>query len=230
MTHPPQAAPTGDGAHPTGGDAGSDGFTLVEMLVAMGMFTMLGVMVLTTVLSISRATGDTRQFTNINEQARIATERLTREARQASEVRGARLPATPGGDTEVTFGVDFNGNQVIDLATADPEVLTYRYDAANDRLTLTANDEYGNAVTRPILSDDVTGFALEFRSSLWQYDSNADGVTDWSELDAASGVGNTNGVLDAPELSRIDLLAVTLTVMEGQHQQTYATQVGLRNQ
>ena len=206
------------------------GFTLVEVLVAMGLFIMLMSIIMLMVTSASRATQDTRQFTNINEQARIATERLTRELRQAAEIRAVSLPTAPGGDLALTFGVDFNGNQVIDNVAADPEVLTYRYDASDEQLTLTANDELGNAVTRPILSEEVSAFDIQFRSSQWQYDANADGITDWTELDAAVGVGNQNHVLDAPELARIDLVWITLGVLEGTHRQTYQTQVSLRNQ
>lgn len=207
-----------------------EGFTLIEILVATGLFLMLIGIVMTTVVSINRATSNSKQLTNMNEQARIATERLSREMRQATEIRDAQLPSTTGGDTAVTFGVDFNGNNVIEAATLDPEIITYRYDASAQQLTLTANDENGTAVTRPILSDEVTAFEFGFRSSLWQYDANADGITTWQELDTAVGVGNQNGVLDAPELRRIDLVAVTLTVMDGEHAQTYQTQVGLRNQ
>lgn len=209
---------------------GDDGYTLVEVLVAIAIFLMLMTIVLSTVISISKATEAAKQFTNINEQARIATERLSREMRQATEIRAATVAATPGGDTEVTFGVDFNGNQIIEGAVADPEIITYRYDSANERLTLTANDEYGTAVTRPILSEEVTAFEFGFRSSLWQHDQNADGITTWEELDSVAGVGNQNGILDTPELELIDLVAVTLTVMDGQHKQTYQTQIGLRNQ
>ena len=50
-----------------------------------------------------------RQFTNINEQARIAIERLTRELRQASVIRSVTLSHRTVGDVELTFGVDFNG-------------------------------------------------------------------------------------------------------------------------
>src|SRR3954452_11977820 len=82
------------------------GFTLVEVLVAMGLFIMLMSIIMLMVTSASRATQDTRQFTNINEQARIATERLTRELRQAAEVRAVSLPTSPGGDLALTFAVD----------------------------------------------------------------------------------------------------------------------------
>jgi prepilin-type N-terminal cleavage/methylation domain-containing protein len=205
------------------------GFTLVEMLVATTLFLLLGTMLLTMTLAVNRAVTDSQQFTNMNEQARVATERLSREMRQATEVRSATLPALPGGDTAVTFGVDFNGNNIIEDSVLDPEVITYRYDASGERLTLTANDEDGVAHTRPILSEQVTAFEFEFRSSLWQHDTNGDGITTWEELDA-SPVGNRNNTLDSAELRHIDLVAFTLTVMDGKHKQTYQSLVGLRNQ
>ena len=67
----------------------------MELLVAMGLFLVLISLVMTSVMAMSRATTDVKQFTNINEQARIATERLTRELRQAKEVRAAVLPPRP---------------------------------------------------------------------------------------------------------------------------------------
>jgi prepilin-type N-terminal cleavage/methylation domain-containing protein len=211
------------------------GFTLVELLVAMSLFLVLGSLIMASVLSMSRATSDVRQFTNINEQARIATERITRELRQAKEIRGAEIPTTAGGDTSVTIGVDFNNTGTVETVTADPEVLTYRYDSSLKKLTLTANDETGHAVTRPILSQQVSAFTLQFRSSRWQYDGNnptgvKDGVTDWTEIDRTPGIGNGNGVLDPAELAYVDLVSITLSVLEGSHKQTYETQVGLRNQ
>jgi len=121
-------------------------------------------------------------------------------------------------------------------------LLTYRYDSGHQRLTLTANDASGTAVTRPILSEEVSAFDLQFRSSLWQYDgclpadsagtptgTVKDGITDWTELDTLCGGGNHNNVLDVGELGRIDLVAITLSVLEGPHRQTYQTQVTLRN-
>ena len=85
----------------------------------------------------------------------------------------------------------------------------------------------------------MSAFTLDFRSSLWQYDgcrsssptptNDKDGITDWTELDTACGGGNANGVLDIGELNRIDLVSITLSVLEGAHKQTYQTQVSLRN-
>lgn len=206
------------------------GFTLAELMVAITIFMTLLVLVLSGTITVSRALRDSRQFTSINEQARVAVERLTRELRQAREIIAVTIPSTPAGEVALRFGVDFNGNQNIDTVAADPEVLTYRYHPDTDRLTLTANDAAGDSVTQPILSDDVTAFELDYRSSRYEYDRNHDGVTRWDEIDATAGVGNQNGVLDAPELARIDLVSITLTMLEGTHRQTYQTEVGLRNQ
>lgn len=234
MQHQPSARRSGQASPQATGTPGtsparSDGFTLIEMVVSIALFLLLSSVMLTMTLAVNRAVKDGRQFTNMNEQARVATERLSREMRQASEIRSAVLPVTAGGDTAVTFGVDFNANNIVEESVQDPEVITYRYDAANERLTLTANDEDGVAQTRPILSEEVTAFEFDFRSSMWQHDANGDGITAWQELDA-SPVGNRNGTLDGPELRHIDLVAFTLTVMDGQHAQTYQSLVGLRNQ
>ena len=195
----------------------------------MTLFAILTTAAMTVVLSTNRAVIATRSFTSANEQARIAFERITRELRQAEQIIDAHLPATPTDPVSITFTDDFNSNGVIDATAVDPEILTYRYDPAVDHVTLTANDPTGTAITRPILSDNVTRFDLQFRSSLWQFDKNGDGVTTWQELDASPSVGNGNGALDAPELAKIDSVVIELTITEGGHAQTYQTQVGLRN-
>jgi prepilin-type N-terminal cleavage/methylation domain-containing protein len=223
-------------------ERGADqGFTLVEVLVAMGLFLMLMSMIMLMVTAASRATQDTRQFTNINEQARIAVERLSRELRQAKEIQAVTLPSGGNQDVEIKFGVDFDNSGTVDVVTADPEVLTYHYIKGSEKLTLTANNPSGNPETRPILSEEVSDFELKLRSSLWQYDGcrtgdpvgdpkgAKDGVTDWTELDTLCGGGNGNGVLDPYDLNRIDLVEITLSVLEGPHRQTYQTQVSLRN-
>lgn len=207
-----------------GGDAG---MTMIELLVAMFIFLVLSTILLTGVMAVRGATTAAEELNGINEQARVATERMTRELRQAERIRSVVFPASPGGDFEMTFEVDFNDNGTVDEFSADPEVLTYRYTAAAQRLTLTANDESGTAVTRPILADDVTAFDLAFASSLWQYDQNRDGTTTWQEID--SQAGNADGVLDDPELAKIDVVTLTITLMDGPRTQTYQTTTGLRN-
>ena len=203
------------------------GVTLVEVLVAMALFGVVGTLLLGFAVSASRVTDQTRSMTTVSEETRLAMERLTRELRQASQVLHVALPAAPGGDTSLTFWTDFNGNGVQDVDAADPEVLTYRWAPTTRRLTLTANDASGTATTLPVLAAAVSDFSVDLRSSAWQLDANGDGVTTWREVDASTG--NRNGAADETELRLLDLVAVSITATDGTHQQTYRTQVDLRN-
>jgi type II secretory pathway pseudopilin PulG len=206
------------------------GVSLVEVIVGIGLFGLLATILLGFALSTSRVADDTRRLGNVNEESRLAMERLTRELRQANAILDVDLPASPTDVAAFTFWTDFNGNGAQDLNAADPEVLTYRWNPTSQRLTLTANDASGTATTRPVLAASVTSFVFELRSSIWEYDANADGITSWAELDdAGAPVGNGNGVPDGAELDRIDLVAVSITVLEGTHEQSYSTEVDMRN-
>jgi type II secretory pathway pseudopilin PulG len=207
------------------------GVSLVEVLVGVGLFAMLGVLLLGLALSTGKVTSDTRALANVSEESRLAMERMTRELRQSSGLTAVQLP---GSSTSLTFWTDFNGNGAPDLNAADPEVLTYRLDPATSTLTLTANDATGTAITRPVLAAHVSQFTVDLRSSKWQYDTpvNAvtDGVTTWQEIDAAAApVGNGNGRPDGQELAHLDLVQISMTVLDGARAQTYETKVDLRN-
>lgn len=204
------------------------GISLVEVLVGMGLFALVGTLLLGLALSTSRVTDDTRALANVGEESRLAMERMTRELRQATTITAVQLP--PASTTAVTFWTDFNGNGVQELNAADPEVLTYRWNPATSRLTLTANDAGGTAITRPVMAASVSDFTLGLRSSKWQYDTNGDGATTWQELDAAAApVGNANSAPDSVELTHIDLVELSMTVLDGARAQTYTTKVDLRN-
>jgi type II secretory pathway pseudopilin PulG len=205
------------------------GVSLVEVLVAIGLFGLLSSLLLGFALNTGKVSNDTRQFANVNEDSRLAMERLSRELRQANEITAVQLPVASTDPTVLTFWTDFNGNGTKDLGVADPEVLTYRWIPTTKALTLTANDQNGVAVTRPLLSSIVSAFTVNLYSSLWQYDTNADGRASWSELDSyGPPVGNNNGIPDI-ELNSIDGLSISLTVLDGSHAQNYTTQVDLRN-
>lgn len=211
-------------------EPGDRGFTLVEVLVAMGLFSLVGTLLLGFALSTSKVANDTRTLTNVNEESRMAMERIIRELRQARIIEAVSLPATPTDTTALTFWTDFNGDKVRDTTAADPEVLTYRWNPTTSRLTLTANDAGGTATTRPVLAATVSSFVLDLRSSRWEYDANGDGATTWQELDQAGApVGNANGLPDGTELEHVDRVEVRMTVLDGARAQTYSSQVDLRN-
>lgn len=206
------------------------GLSMAEVLVAMGLFGLIATIMLGFAVSTAGVTTKIRDSADVTEESRLAVERMSRELRQASSVDQVEILSIGGASTTaLTLWSDFNGNGVRDNSAADPEVLTYRWDPATGRLTLTANDADGTQVTRPVLAEVVSGFDLRLRSSLWEYDANGDGTTTWQELDAAGApVGNGNGRPDV-ELTRIDLVAVALSVTEGSSTREFYMQVDLRN-
>lgn len=218
------------------------GFTLVEMIVAISMFSILIGLTMPAVLSARQSTDTSKQLNDANEEARLALNRMSRELRQASEISAATLFTTgpyaaPGYVRAITFGVDFNGNGTIDPAAVDAEVLTYRFvpdpsGSGDGQIELVANDPAGVQVVRPILAGHVSDFSMQLRSSLWQCDANGDGKTTWQELDANFAPcpsPDNNSILDANELRQVDSIVVGFTVFEGKHRQTYRAQIDLRN-
>ena len=222
----------------------SAGYTLVEMLVALSIFAILGAIVMSTILGARQAADSTRLTSDLNEEARVALNRISRELRQAvalSDVKTASgLPVTvaaPSAARSFTFSADFDGDGVIEPTATDPEELTYSWNGS--QLLLTAADVSGTVVTSPVLAAHVTSFAVDFRSSLWQYDCNGVNGTLWTELDkyqssggcapASAGVGDNSGSLTAPELAHVDNVVIRLTVLQGAKQQDYRIQVDVRN-
>lgn len=206
--------------------ARDDGFTMVEMLVSMALFAVLGTVLLGFALGSARVADGVQSATDVTEEARLATERMTRELRQAEGLSGAVVDA--GRVVAITIEVDFDGNGTIDTTAVDPEVLTYRWLEADERLTLTANSD----LTRPVLAGGVERVDIRLRSSQWIYDgadlSEPDGTTTWQELDASS-IGNGNGQPDAAELPFIDLVSVELVVRDGDTSRRFTVQADMRN-
>jgi len=222
---------------------GDSGLTLVELLVSIVLVGLIGSIVFTSVMATQRAADSSRQTNDLNEEARLVLNRMSRELREAQRITAVVNPMGPGysatSDSSITFEVDFNGNGVIEPTAADPEELTYLYDVSAQRLQLQAA---GAAL--PVLAANVASFQVNFTSRKYVYDgtTNAsggvcgsvtgskDGIVDWQEVDgnAARLYGNCNATLDT-ELTVVDSVFISLKVLYGSKQQEYQTQVDLRN-
>jgi prepilin-type N-terminal cleavage/methylation domain-containing protein len=229
------------------------GFTLVEMLVAIVVLGILGTIFLTTVIGSQTSAKATSSEQDLNEEARLALNRMARELRQANTLAAVRNPDGASYDssaiTALTFTADFNGDGCIDGTTsvtgvvcqpysaANPETLTYCWDpsASVRQLYLIPGALAGASCqvsgALPILAGQVTSFKLSYRSNEYLYDADGDGITTWSELDSAGPpVGNNDAALGQPELANVDSVVIALTVSaNGNHAQAYTTQVDLRN-
>lgn len=218
---------TGRALSPSGRAGHRDhGMTLIELLVAMSIFAVLGSLALASVISLNRATEDTRRLTSVGEETRLGMERLTRELRQASAIKAATLPQATGDETQFTLQVNWDDNPCINATAADPEQVTYIYNPTSDVLTMKA---YGHD-DAPLLATRVTKFELELRSSAWQYDTNLDGITTWREIDASSIGDQRPYNFTTAELANFDLVHLVIATKDGSHTIDYTTDVDLRNQ
>ncbi|MEP7055023.1 MAG: prepilin-type N-terminal cleavage/methylation domain-containing protein [Actinomycetota bacterium] len=226
------------------------GFTLIEVMVAMVLFSIVATTFLSVVLGASRSSTATKEQHDVNEEARLAVNRVSRELRQAKSISATLNSDGPGftasAVTALTFKADFDGDGCINgtgtpvlpattcnaYSSSNPEILTYCYDPGTSQLLLIQGVLGGATCSAglPILATGVTSVKFEYRSNLYLWDTNADGITTWMELDSADPpIGNGNGDLDSVELANVDSVVINLTMLKGTHQQSYRTQVALRN-
>ncbi len=222
------------------------GMTVVELLVAMTIFAGLSTALFSVVLSTSRAAESNQTYNDLNEEARVVLNRMSRELREAKRIVAVTNPAGPnyqaGQNSSITFEVDFDGDGVIEPTAADPERLTYLYEYAQNRLILQTA-----TASVPVLAESVHYFRINYRSRLTNARLSYDGVSpangscgahtgvkdgflDWTELDGdpAAQMGNCNSALDV-ELPFIDSVILDLTVLREPRDQVYRTQIDLRN-
>lgn len=206
------------------------GFSLIEVLVAIGLFAVVSVTFYTALFSGVRGGNTTRNVVRISGEARGGFTRMVRDTREAEDI----VSATP---TSYNVRVDFNDDGQYDNPTApntttgyaggDYEDLTFSYDATEETIEL-------NGVVLMDGVQPIGGAIFSYSSNVLEYDWNADGVTTWQELDIAptkqvTGVGNNNGVLDQGELPFISNINYSVQVTEGDRSSTFFTEAELRN-
>lgn len=238
--------------------ADDEGFTLVEVLIAMIVVFVLLAVTMTTLVSSNDAVKTTSQLQNMNEEARQAINRMARDVRQAVSVVTAVNPDGPLFDASrivaVRVKADFDvdgciGGVALPGTTttcltynaSNPEDITYCFEPTTRQLYVIDNQAVGAPTPvsststscsggQPLLAGNVSAFKVSYRSNNYRYDLNpTDGVTKWTELDEAGvPAGNSNGLLDV-ELTDIDSVVLDVTMQISKHKQIYRTQVDLRN-
>jgi len=137
------------------------GFTLVELLVAMA----LSLVVLTSVSSAfisQRKTYDAQeQVTEMTQGARAAMEIITREVKLGgfNPVPGATMVGIPYSATQLEIHADLNGDGETDGAASGNDVneeIIYTHDGANFEIDRNAGS--GNQV----LAENITAFTFDY--------------------------------------------------------------------
>ena len=200
------------------------GFTLVELLVAIALFSVISVAFYSVMISGTDGSQTSRNVAETAEEARLGFNRIVRDTREADSIESAS-------PTSYNVKIDFNADGVYENPNSlgDYEDVTFAYDAVND--VITVNDE---VLMRGVLPPEGGEPMFEFGSNLLQYDWDADGITTWQELDRARdfgvvGVGNADGELNEGELPYITDISMNLNVRVGSSEETFTSLVQMRN-
>lgn len=193
------------------------GFTLVELLVSILLFSLITGAFYSVLFSGTSGSNTARDIADIAEEARLGINRMLRDTREAKDLTAASA-------TSYTIKVDFNGSGVAgdSVAGEDEETLTYSFDEPTETIRL--NGETLIAGVQKIAGRDV----FSYSSNLLEYDWNSDGVTTLPELEAA-GSQNPPVVLAPNKLLYISNISYYFNLRSGDRVSVVRAQAELRN-
>lgn len=197
------------------------GFTLIEMLVTMAIFSVVSVSFYQLMFSVVRGSDEAQSVAAVSEEARMGFNRMVRDTREGQ----ALTAATPD---EFTVRVDYENDEL------GPQLLTFKWNGQdvllNGEVLMRGIDCLRPAEEAPCSQDVFT-----YSSNELAYDWDLNGVTSWEELDEASdsshgvvGVGNNDGILNS-EISLLTDVTFALSVTSGNSDGRLFAQAQLRN-
>lgn len=226
--------------------AGEGGYTLVEMLVGMLVFSIVASGFMAVMFSVARSTDATADSVRISDEARLGLNRLVRDVREAGWIDlSSTSPAGP--HDSFTVKIDYNGdgayaNPASGTAQGSYEIVTYAYDDPGNRITVTAPGVGTETLVTGVDCVRNTAGACKsnvfsFTSNRLEYDWSGDGVTTVQELDQAACPPNSlttldpacNGTLVEKELASVTSVNVALALRAGDRKSDYYTEAQLRN-
>ncbi len=225
------------------------GFTIVEVLVALFVFSLVGTGLMSVVLAVARGSNATTAHVRVSEEARLGLNRMIRDTREAGWVAPSNTSPTVA-QTSFTVKIDYNGdgaytNPATGTAQGNYEVLTYAYDDATDRITVTATgvgtetlisgvDCVRNAAN--VCKSDVFSFTSNRLEYDGAFDNILDGVVTLKELNhvacpsmSLTTLDTCNGVLVDKELANITSVNFALSLGTGARKTSYYAEAQLRN-
>jgi type II secretory pathway pseudopilin PulG len=198
------------------GNRSEAGFTLIEILVAIGLLMLVSVTIYNLMFSAVRSTDTSEEVVRVSEEGRLGLNRMIRDTREG-QVFGVVSA------NSYSVKVDFNGDGTYSNALGNYEILEFEY-VWNKRAIL-LNDEVLVAGAEPIGSTETTQITtipvFSFTSNDLYYDSSNDGVTTSQELQCCG--------LDPSDSSLYHNVEIAFQVREGDQLTVFRGQAQLRN-
>lgn len=208
------------------------GFSLIEVLIAMALFSIISIGFYMVLTSSTRSAGVAQSVAAVSSEARFGINRMLRETREADSVLCS--PSCPT-STSYTVAVDYDQDGVYGTPAPDGsyEQVTFEYDPTNQRILIRAGAEVETLIdgVQQIPGRDV----FSYSSNRLEYDrspspsGSLDGRVSWQEVDQTSGIGNTNNALDTPELGYMTNVSFAFRVVSGSRQGDFYGEAQLRN-
>ncbi len=200
------------------------GFTLIEFSVAMSVFLIFMALMTPFMFRNLQQALDTENQADLQQNARSALRVLVRELRQAKELYVST--DKPSGKNKISFGVDFDGDGVInDYNDSSKPLEQVTYYTQSETLFRGRKQGQGD-----LMAEHVTGVTFTMFGSNLALDKDGDGLVTESELNLngdKDGMGNV--IWQSGELANVTRIAITMTVSAFGDQQSYTADVWLRN-
>jgi type IV pilus assembly protein PilW len=137
------------------------GFTLTELMVAMGIGMVVLAAVTTTFMAQARFYNAQEQINEMQQNARGALDLITRELKMAGyRPNGGTFDGVTYSVSQLMIQADLDGNGAISTSSSANEQITYAYDSTNKRITR----KMGTG-TVEVLADNITAFTFNYLNS-----------------------------------------------------------------
>jgi type IV pilus assembly protein PilW len=143
------------------------GFTLIELMVAMGIGMVVLAAVTTTFMAQAKFYNAQEQVNEMQQNARGALDIITRELKMAGyKPNGGTFDGVTYSTAQLLIQADLDSSGTISNSSTANEQITYAYDSASNQITR----KIGTG-TAEVLADNITAFAFSY------YDGNGASTT-----------------------------------------------------
>jgi type IV pilus assembly protein PilW len=139
----------------------TEGFTLIELMVSMGIGMVVLAAVTTTFMLQTKVYNAQQQINEMEQNARGVLDVITRELKMAGyKPNGGSFSGVTYSTTQLMIQTDLDASGGISSSTTANEQITYAYDSTNKQITRAVGS--GSAL---VLADNIAAFTFSYLDS-----------------------------------------------------------------